>query len=149
MSDRKRDHEKKEKHVEVEEMDKDYMEMPAQNKHHYGPKQNGCPMMHQCPMAHQCPMMGGSMMHQMPMPMMGGPMMQQPMWPQPHMQMPNMQREDMRIKDWFDEWDEFSEDSSFDFDSDDFYLPEKYYKKHFKKNPYPYFWPPFFPYHKK
>ena len=136
MSDKKHDHEKKEKYVEMEEVDKEYVEMPVQNKPNYAHMQHGCPMMHQCPMAHQCPVMGGQRM-------------QQPMWNQPTMQMPNMQGEDMRIKDWFDEWDEFSEDSSFDFDSEDFYLPEKYYKKHFKKHQYPYFWPPYFPYHKK
>jgi hypothetical protein len=145
MSDRKRDNEKKEKHIEMEEMDKQYMEMPMQDMHKNVHKQQMCPMMHQCPMVHQCPMMSGQMMHQMPMPMhmMGGYMMQQP-----KMQMPYMQGEDMRIKDWFDEWDEFSEDSSFDFDSDDFNLPEKYYKKFYKNHHHPFFWPPYFPYRK-
>lgn len=143
MSDRKRDNEKKEKHVEMEETDKHYMEMPMQDMYKNVHSQHMCPMMHQCPMAHQCPMMSGQMMQQMPMPMMGGYMMQQP-----NMQLPHMQKEDMRIKNWFDEWDEFSEDSSFEFDSDDFDFPEKYYKKHHKKHQYPFFWPPFFPYHK-
>jgi hypothetical protein len=143
MSDRKRDNEKKEKHIEMEEMDKQHMEMPMQDMHKNVQMHQMCPMMHQCPMVHQCPMMHGQMMNQMPMPMMGGYMMQQP-----KMQMPYMQGEDMRIKDWFDEWDEFSEDSSFDFDSDDFNLPEKYYKKYYKKHHHPFFWPPYFPYHK-
>lgn len=134
MSDRKRNHEKKEKQVEMEEVDKEYMEMPIQDTQNHGQMQHNCPMMYQCPMAHQCPMM-----------------------PQPNMQMPYMQGEDMRNHNWFEEWDEFSEDSSFEFDSDDFYSPEKYYKKlhekhhdkHNKSHQYPYFWPPYFPNYKK
>jgi hypothetical protein len=54
----------------------------------------------------------------------------------------------MRIKDWYDEWDEFSEDSDFEFESEDHDHPEHYYYKHHKHNKYPYFWPPFFPFHK-
>lgn len=150
MSDKKRDREKKGKQAELEEMDKDCnMEMPMHYMHNQGHKQQMCPMMFQCPMMHQCPMMGGPMMEQEPMPVMGGYMMQQPMWPQPMMQMQQMKGEEMRVKDWFDEWDEFSEDSSFEFDSDDFKHPEKYYKKYNKKYQYPYFWPPFFPNYKK
>lgn len=126
MSDRKHNHEKKEKHVEMDEMDKEYMEIPIQNKQNQGQMQHNCPMMYQCPMVHQCPMM-----------------------PQPSMQMPYMQGEDMRVKDWFEEWDEFSEDSSLEFDSDAFYSPEKYYEKHHKDHQYPYFWPPYFPSYKK
>lgn len=130
MSDRKRNHEKKEKHVEVEELDKEYMEIPIQNKHNQGQMQHNCPMMYQCPMVHQCPMM-----------------------PQPSMQMPGRQGGDLRVKDWFEEWDEewdeFSEDSSLEFDDHDFYSPEKYYEKHNKHNQYPYFWPPYFPNYKK
>jgi hypothetical protein len=55
----------------------------------------------------------------------------------------------MRVKDWFDDWDEFSEDSSFEYDSDDFKHPEKYYKKYYKKYQYPFFWPPFFQNYRK
>jgi hypothetical protein len=86
-------------------------------------------------MAYQCPMMGQSNIQ---------------------MQMPYMQEENMRDKDWFEEWDEFSDDSSFEFDSDDFYSPEKYYQKqyekhekHHKNHQYPFFWPPYFPNYKR
>jgi hypothetical protein len=145
MSDKKRDHDKKVKQAEMEEMDHQYMEMPMQPMYNLSPGNQMCPMMYQCPMMHQCPMMGGQMNQQTPMPMMGGQMMHQPMWPQPMMQMQQMADQSMRVKDWYDDWDEFSEDSSFEFDSDDYKHPEKYYKKYYKKHGYPYFWPPFFP----
>lgn len=90
-----------------------------------------CPMMYQCPMSHKCPMAGRQMMQQMPM-----------------MPMQNIPSAGMRIKDWVDEWDEFSEDSSFEFDSDDFEFPEKYYKKLHKKYKYPFYGPMFFPFYK-
>ena len=130
MSDKKRNHEKKEKNVEMEElnkvkMDEEYMEMPSHDMQNQGPQHN-CPMMYQCPMVHQCPMM-----------------------PQANLYMPSMQGEDLRIKDWFEEWDESSEDSSFEFDSDAFYSPEKYYEKHHNHHQHPYFWPPYFPNYRK
>jgi hypothetical protein len=130
MSDKKRNREKKEKYVEAEEMDKKYMEMPMQNNQNQGQMQHNCPMMYQCPMVHHCPMMP------------------QPNMQMPNIQMPTMQSEDMRDKDWFEDWDESSDDSSFEFDSDDFYSPEKYYENN-KKHQYPYFWPPYFPGHHK
>lgn len=122
MSDKKRNNDKKEKFNDM-----DLMGMNERQQH----MQHVCPMMHQCPMSLQCPMAGGQMMQQMPM--------------MPMQQMPGA---GMRIKDWFDEWDEFSEDSSFEFDSDDFEYPEKYYKKLHKKHKYPYYGPPFFPFYK-
>ncbi|MGB7605214.1 MAG: hypothetical protein WBL93_07025 [Lutisporaceae bacterium] len=130
MSDKKRDNDKKEKFNDMEEMHQMGM---REHQHHM---QHMCPMLHQCPMSLQCPMAGGQMMQQMPM----MPMQQMPMQ--------NMPGAGMRIKDWFDEWDEFSEDSSFEFDSDDFEYPEKYYKKLHKKHKYPYYGPPFFPFYK-
>jgi hypothetical protein len=136
MSDRKRNHEKKEKHAEMEELDMGYKEMPIQNKPNQSQMQNICPMMYQCPMAYQCPMM---------------------VQPGAQMHMPYTQGAGMRNEDWFEEWDEFSEDSSFEFDSDDFFSPEKYYQKqyekhhekHHKDHQYPFFWPPYFPSYRK
>lgn len=158
MSDKNRDNDKKEKLNNVEERE----QMGT-----YGNKpqmQQMCPMKYQCPMAFQCPMAGGQMLQQMPMmpmqqmpmqhmpmqqmPMQQMPMQQMPMQQMPMMPMQNMPGAGMRIKDWFDEWDEFSEDSSFEFDSDDFDYPEKYYMKLHKKHKYPFYGPPILPFYK-
>lgn len=119
MSGKKKDCEKKEKDVDQEEMYK----MPHEQMYHHSSKQQMCPMMHQCPMMIQCPM----------------PMMKMPM-------QPAMGR-NMNYSDWFDDWDESSEDSF--YSSDEKYSPEEYYKHDHKKHQYPYFWPPYFPFYKK
>ena len=140
MSDKNRDNDKKEK---LNNMEERHQMGIYENQQHM---RQMCPMKYQCPMSFQCPMAGGQMMHQMPiMPMQQMPMQQMPMQQMP---MQNMPGAGMRIKDWFDEWDEFSEDSSFEFDSDDFEYPEKYYKKLHKKHKYPFYGPPFFPFYK-
>lgn len=86
-----------------------------------------CPMLYQCPMSFKCPMFVGHM---------------------PIMPMQNMPDAGMKVKDWHDNWDEYSEDSSFEFDSDDFLYPEKYYNKLHKKHRYPYCKPASFPFYK-
>lgn len=131
MSDKRHNSEKKQKKLEAEEINQEYMDMPMPHMLQYGQMQHVCPMMYQCPMMQQCPMMGN-------------PSMQMPYMPP--MQMPMAE---MNKKEWFEEWEDCSEDSSSEYDSDDEYLPEKYYKDYYKNNKQMFFYPPFNPYQKR
>lgn len=136
MSDKRHNSEKKQKKLEAEEINQESMDMPMPHMLQYGQMQHVCPMLHQCPMMQQCPMMNNQNMQMPYMPMMQMPTMQMPM-------------AEMNKKQWFEEWEDCSEDSSSEYDSDDEYLPEKYYKDYYKNNKQMFFYPPFNPYQKR
>ena len=96
---------------------------------------------HMCPYMSQmmmCPMMMNQMSYFCPM---MGPANYNPMEMGEHMH----KKEKMRVKDWYEDDDEYSEDYD---DHDDHHM---YYKHH----KHPYYWPPYYPflpyypYHKK
>ena len=128
MSDKRHGNEKKEKKY-AEEMEQQYMDMPMPNMFQFGQMQHVCPMMHQCPMMQQCPVTANQFM-------------QMPYMPPMPMHAPQAA---MKSKEWFEDWEDCSEDNSAEYDSDDEYLPEKYYMDYYKKNKQMFFYPPFNP----
>jgi hypothetical protein len=132
MSDKRRGNEKKEKKQDPEEMGPQYLDMPMPNMVQSGQLQHRCPMLYQCPVMQQCPRAGN-------------PFMQMPYMPLMPIDAPPAA---MKPGEWFEDWEDRSEDKGWEYDSEDGYSPQRYHMDYYKKNKQRPFYPPLDPYHK-